>query len=172
MMNTSVVIFYILGIIILGGALLSVTARKIFRSAVYLLFSLLGVAGFYFYFNYEFLGAVQVVVYVGGIVVLLIFSIFLTADSDKDLIRTPFKRNLFSALAATFAFALTLIFIIEQLFTPKTFPIVEPSVKNIGRQMLSTTSHGYILPFETVSILLLVAMIGCIVIAMKEKPKA
>ena len=70
-MSASVVIFYILSAMIIGGALLAVTARKIFRAAVYLLFSLLGIAGLYFYLNYEFLGAVQIVVYVGGIVVLI-----------------------------------------------------------------------------------------------------
>ena len=46
---------------------------------------------------------------------------------------------------------------------------VETSVSNIGTQLLSTTAHGYVLPFEVVSILLLAAMVGCIVIAMKSK---
>ena len=77
-MSASTVIFYILAAVIIGGGMLAVTERKIFRSAVYLLFSLVGIAGLYFYLNYEFLGAVQIVVYVGGIVVLIIFSIFLT----------------------------------------------------------------------------------------------
>ncbi|HEX7414545.1 MAG TPA: NADH-quinone oxidoreductase subunit J [Bacteroidia bacterium] len=170
-MSASTIMFYILSLIILGGALLAVTARKIFRAAVYLLFSLIGIAGLYFYLNYEFLGAVQIVVYVGGIVVLIIFSIFLTAESGSDIKKPALIRVLFSALATSFAGALTLWLVKEHLFQSNMKAVIEPSVKNIGRQMLSTTQHGYILPFEVVSLLLLTAMIGCIVIAIKIKPK-
>lgn len=145
--------------------------EKIFRSAVYLLFSLIGIAALYFYANYEFLGAIQVVVYVGGIVVLIIFSIFLTAESGSDMKRPSIIRVLFSGLATTFACALTLWIINQHNFVKSQQAIIEPSVRNIGRQMLSYTEHGYILPFEVVSILLLSSMIGCIVIAIKIKPK-
>ena len=170
-MSASVIIFYILSAVILGGALLAVTASKIFRAAVFLLFSLIGIAGLYFYLNYEFLGAVQIVVYVGGIVVLIIFSIFLTADSGSDMQRPPLGRALFSALAAAFGCALTLYFIKQQVFVSNMKEALEPSARNIGRQMLSTTQHGYILPFEVISILLLASMVGCIVIAIKLKPQ-
>lgn len=171
-MSASVVIFYILAMVIVGGGILAVTSRKIFRAAVFLLFSLLAVAGLYFYLNYEFLGAVQISVYVGGIVVLIIFSIFLTQGSDENLKLPSLKRMLFSGLAAILACANIMYFILTHPFVSTTVKITEPSVKNIGRQMLSTTEHGYLLPFEVVSILLLAAMIGCIVIAMREKQKA
>ena len=72
-MNASAVVFYILSVFILGAALLAVTSRKIFRSAIWLLFSLTGIAGLYFWLQMEFVAAVQIVVYVGGIVVLIIF---------------------------------------------------------------------------------------------------
>lgn len=170
-MSASIVIFYILAAVIIGGGLLAVTERKIFRSAVYLLFSLIGIAGLYFYLNYEFLGAVQIVVYVGGIVVLIIFSIFLTAESGDDMKKPALLRVTFSGLATLFACMLVLWLIQGHLFTSNTGTALEPNVRNIGRQMLSTSEHGYILPFEVVSILLLAAMIGCIVIAMKIKPK-
>ncbi|MEW6470182.1 MAG: NADH-quinone oxidoreductase subunit J [Bacteroidota bacterium] len=171
-MSASTVIFYILSAAILGGALLAVTSRKIFRAAIYLLFSLLGIAGLYFYLNYEFIAAVQIVVYVGGIVVLIIFSIFLTHEAGADMPRPGRGRMLFSALAAAFALILTLMLINRQEFYPSQGAPVEASVKNIGTQMLSLTEHGYILPFEAVSILLLAAMIGCIVIAIKTRTKA
>jgi NADH-quinone oxidoreductase subunit J len=167
--SASSIIFYILSAIILGGGLLAVKARKIFRAAVFLLFSLIGIAGLYFYLNYEFLGAVQIVVYVGGIVVLIIFSIFLTAESGSDMKKPAIGRALASGLATAFACALTLWLIKGQSFQSNMNETIEPSVRNIGRQMLSTTEHGYILPFEVVSILLLAAMIGCIVIAIKPK---
>lgn len=167
-MSASTVIFYILSAVILGGGLLAVTARKIFRAAVFLLFSLIGIAGLYFYLNYEFLGAVQIVVYVGGIVVLIIFSIFLTAESGSDMKKPDLIRVLFSFLATAFGCALTLWLIKGHLFQSTVNIAVEPSARNIGRQMLSTTQHGYLLPFEVVSILLLASMIGCIVIAIKS----
>ncbi len=168
-MNASVIIFYIIAALILGGGLLAVTSRKIFRAAVFLLFSLIGIAGLYFYLNYEFLAAVQITVYVGGIVVLIIFSIFLTAESGSDMKKPALVRVLLSFLATIIACALTLWIIKGQQFQSNLKVAVEPSVRNVGRQMLSTTEHGYILPFEVVSMLLLAAMIGCIVIAIKPK---
>ena len=74
-----------LSALILGGGLLAVTSRKIFRSAIWLLFSLIGIAGLYFWFQVDFIAAVQIIVYVGGIVVLIIFSIFLTQQSGKEM---------------------------------------------------------------------------------------
>lgn len=168
-MSASAVIFYILAATIIGGGLMAVTSRKIFRSAVYLLFSLIGIAGLYFYLDYEFIAAVQVVVYVGGIVVLIIFSIFLTHGSGEDMKKPHLLRAVFSALAAMFGCGLTMLYIGGHNFVSSGKPALDPSAGNIGAQMLSTTSYGYILPFEVVSILLLAAMIGCIVIAIKVK---
>jgi NADH-quinone oxidoreductase subunit J len=157
---------------IIGGAIMAVTSTKIFRAAIYLLFSLIGIAGLYFWLNYEFIAAVQIVVYVGGIVVLIIFSIFLTHHSGEDMKAPKLARSVFSSIAAACGFALTLTLINKQNFLSTPGIAVEPSVNNIGTQMLSTTEHGYLLPFEVISMLLLAAMIGAIVIAIKIKPKA
>jgi NADH-quinone oxidoreductase subunit J len=86
-MNGATIIFYLLAAITLGSAVLAVTTRMIFRAAVYLLFSLIGIAGIYFWMQYEFIAAVQIVVYAGGIVVLIIFSIFLTQQAGEKLPR-------------------------------------------------------------------------------------
>lgn len=163
------IIFYILAATIIGGGVMAVTSRKIFRSAVFLLFSLIGIAGLYFLLDYQFIAAVQIVVYVGGIVVLIIFSIFLTHGSGEDMKRPVLGRAVFSALASIFGCMLMMYLISQQTFTGSGKPAIEPSAANIGAQMLSTTEHGYILPFEVVSMLLLAAMIGCIVIAIKVK---
>ena len=167
-MSASVIIFYILSAIVLGSGILAVTNSKIFRAAVFLLFSLMGVAGLYFYLNNNFIAAVQMVVYVGGIVVLIIFSIFLTQASGSDMAKPNMGRAFFSALSVIIGLMFTLLFIGEQKFISTTNPSIEPEVKNIGRQMLSTTEHGFVLPFELVSMLLLAALIGCIVIAIKR----
>ena len=168
-MSTTLIIFYIISALILGTGLLSVCSKNIFRSAIFLLFSLIGIAGLYFLLNVEFIAAVQIVVYVGGIVVLIIFSIFLTQQSGSKLPTPILSRSLFSGLAVLFGFALTAILICSHHFTNGDFNSFNPEIKNIGTQMLSTNAHGYVLPFEIVSILLLAAMIGCIVIAIKTR---
>ena len=165
-MTASQIIFYILAAFILGTAILSVTTTKIFRSAIWLLFSLIGIAGLYFWLEVEFIAAVQIIVYVGGIVVLIIFSIFLTQQSGKEMLKPPMLRSIASVLAVLFGFALTYFLIYQNDFKAgdKSFGW---SVSKIGNQMLATGENGYALPFEVVSILLLAAMVGCIVIAIK-----
>lgn len=169
-MNPSVIIFYIISAFILVAAFLSVTTRKIFRSAIFLLFSLIGTAALFFWMGVEFIAAVQVIIYVGGIVVLIIFSIFLTQKSGEEMPKPLKNRSLFSGLALLFGFVLTWRLIAEYRFDQAAAQPFEVKVSDIGTQMLSTTEHGFVLPFEVVSILLLAAMIGCIVIAMKAKP--
>src|SRR6188474_1757562 len=168
-MTASQIIFYILAAFILGTAILSVTTTKIFRSAIWLLFSLIGIAGLYFWLEVEFIAAVQIVVYVGGIVVLIIFSIFLTQQSGKEMPKPPVKRTVFSLLAALFGIVFIYKLVNEYGFAENASSPMNASVNEIGTQLLSTTEHGYILPFEVVSMLLLAAMVGCIVIAMKNK---
>src|SRR6185312_15588808 len=166
-MSASAIIFYIISAFILGAGLLAMTTRKIFRSAIWLLFSLIGVAALYFWLEVEFIAAVQIIVYVGGIVVLIIFSIFLTQQSGNEMPKQPMKRIVASALAVLSGFGLTFLQIWKYDFQPTTKSF-DWSVSKIGYQMLGTRAGGYALPFEVVSMLLLAAMIGCIVIAMKS----
>jgi len=154
----------------LGAGLLAVTSRKIFRSAIWLLFALIGVAGLYFWMDMQFIAAVQIVIYVGGIVVLIIFSIFLTQQSGKEMPKPPMMRVIAGALAAVFGFALAYLLIYQYGFSSANQPF-NYDVSAIGARMLSTGNDGFSLPFEVVSILLLAAMIGCIVIAMGAKPE-
>jgi NADH-quinone oxidoreductase subunit J len=169
-MTASQIIFYIISAFILGAGLLSVTTRKIFRSAIWLLFSLIGIAALYFWLEMEFIAAVQIIVYVGGIVVLIIFSIFLTQQSGKEMQRPPVMRKVASFIAVLLGFALTYLIIYQYGFNASGKPFTWP-VAQIGTQMLDTGDNGFALPFEVVSILLLAAMIGCIVIAIKNKPE-
>ena len=170
-MSASAIIFYIISTFILGAGILAVTAKRIFRAAIWLLFSLVGIAALYFWMEMEFIAAVQIIVYVGGIVVLIIFSIFLTQKSGDEMPKPLRSRTLFSTLAAIAGFALTFLLISQHNFVPNSNKPFSYTIADIGLQMLSTTEHGYVLPFEVVSILLLAAMVGCIVIAMKIKPQ-
>ena len=168
-MSASAIIFYIIAAFILGTGLLAVTTRKIFRSAIWLLFSLIGIAALYFWLQVEFIAAVQIVVYVGGIVVLIIFSIFLTQQSGNEMPRQSMRRIIASALAVIFGFGFTFLQIWNYHFLPsgKSF---DWTVSRIGLQMLNTGSGGYALPFEVVSILLLAAMVGCIMLRRVNRP--
>ena len=167
-MSASVIIFYLIAAFILVSGILSVTSRKIFRSAIWLLFSLVGIAALYFWMQVEFIAAIQIIVYVGGIVVLIIFSIFLTQQSGKEMPRPSTKKIIFSLLAALFGLVFTYRIIDQYVFNKNFSKPFTVNVDLIGTQMLSTTEHGYILPFEVVSMLLLASMVGCIVIAMKS----
>jgi NADH-quinone oxidoreductase subunit J len=168
-MNGTVILFYLLAALTLGSALLAVTTRQIFRAAIFLLFALIGIAGIYFWLQYEFIAAVQIVVYVGGIVVLIIFSIFLTQQAGELLPKQRTGRKIFSALAAASGFALIMLQLWQYKFANNTAPVLDASVNNIGTQLLNIDDNGMALPFEVISMLLLAAMIGCIVIAMREE---
>ncbi len=170
MMNGSTILFYLLAAFTMASALLSVSTRQIFRAAIYLLFTLIGIAGIYFWLSYEFIAAVQIVVYVGGIVVLIIFSIFLTQQTGEKLPSQRLDRKIFAALAAFCGFALTMLQVYKHAFGPSRQEVPSPDVRRIGQAMMGVGQGGYALPFEIISMLLLAAMIGCIVIALRIKP--
>src|SRR5436190_3741105 len=119
-MTASAIIFYIISAFILGAGFLAMTTRKIFRSAIWLLFSLIGIAALYFWMQVEFIAALQIIVYVGGIVVLIIFSIFLTQSSGNKMKVPTLKRNIFAILAAVFGFAFSFNLIREYGFIENT----------------------------------------------------
>src|SRR5574343_1432000 len=166
-MDISTIIFYLIAAFILGMAILAVTAKHIFRSAIWLLFTLIGIASLYFWMEVEFIAAVQIVVYVGGIVVLIIFSILLTQQAGEKMKDPSMGRRIASALAAFCGLAIILLQVFKHSFPPVAENAVTPDVKQIGQQLLDIDKNGLALPFEVISILLLAAMVGCIVIALK-----
>ncbi len=168
-METGKIIFYLISIMIVIFGLLTVTTRKLFRSAIYLLFTLINVAALYFCLNYEFIAAVQIVVYVGGIIVLILFSLFLTQQAGLDLPKPSFSRVALAASLSVFGFIFVFLLFYFSSSSLEVAGPVEVTMKAIGTQMLSFTKNGYVLPFEVVSILLLAAMIGCIAIAFRTK---
>jgi NADH-quinone oxidoreductase subunit J len=170
-MSSAAIAFYIVSAAVLATALLSVLSRNIFRSAIYLLFALIGIAGVYLLMDQQFLAAVQTIVYVGGIVVLIIFSIFLTQQAGVALPAPLRGRSFFAGLAAISGGTLILLQLCAHPFRTADAPL-DADMRTIGKAMLGTADGGYALPFELVSILLLAAMIGCIVIAIKPNSSA
>jgi NADH-quinone oxidoreductase subunit J len=169
-MNASQISFYLLSGIILLSALLAVTTRRIFRSAIWLLFSLAGIAGLFFWMHAEFLAAVQLIVYVGGVVVLIIFSLFLTQHVGSEMPKAGRLRMAGSLMAAVLGFILIFGLIRRSYIPLKQETAFQLDVSDLGNQLLGASKHGYSLPFELASVLLLAAMVGCIVIAIKGKP--
>ena len=170
-MTGAAIIFYLIAALILVTGILAVTTAKIFRSAIFLLFSLVGIAALYFWMEVEFIAAVQIIVYVGGIVVLIIFSIFLTQQSGAEMTKPKRSRIIFSLLSVLLGLAFCGSMICAYGFAADIAGSFTLSVATIGTGLLNAGTGGYLLPFELVSMLLLAAMIGCIVIAMKNKPE-
>jgi len=165
------IMFILLAAVIVIFGILTVTSRKILRAAVYLLFVLVATAGIYFQLNYNFLAAVQLTVYAGGIVVLIIFSILLTSHISENMNKATMTSNLFSAVAAGAGAILVIITIFTFTFSTSGSASIGSDVKTIGQHLISYDKNGYVLPFEVISILLLAAMIAAIIIAKKEKIK-
>ena len=163
---SEVILFYALAAMTAGSAIAVVVTRNIVRTAVALLFALLGVAGLFFLLNAEFLAAVQLVVYVGGILVLIVFGVMLTSTS-------PFARFSPSRGEAVLAVALGIVLITTVVLaipyggppagmTARPIDAAQPyPVRSLGVALLG----DYLLPFELISVLLLAVMIGAAYLA-------
>jgi NADH-quinone oxidoreductase subunit J len=157
-------IFYILAAFTVWAAAVVVLGKNIVRAAVALIFTFCGMAALYVLLDAEFLAAVQVLIYVGGITILLLFAIMLTSRISSANARVINDQVVLSAIAAT-GILVGLIYAamrgIPALSGPPRLPETTPF---LGRALLTT----YALPFEVVSILLLAGMVGAIILARKE----
>jgi NADH-quinone oxidoreductase subunit J len=160
-------LFYVLSAMVLLSAYFVVTVHNLFRAAVGLIALLLGVAGLYLLIDAQFLSAVQITVYVGGIVVLIAYVVLLVADvAQRQVHETPTWRKGVAGALAVGLFVLLAAALLSQDFKPA--PGVAPrsaSVAEIGEALLSPGRDGYVLPFEVISLVLVAAIIGAITIA-------
>jgi NADH-quinone oxidoreductase subunit J len=165
-------LFYALAVLVLLFAVLTVTARNPVRSAVYLISALLAIAGLFLLMKAEFLAAVQVLVYVGGIMVLFLFVIMLVNVREASGKRRV-NRQWVTALALAVVLSGELVyFVLKGASFFETEP-AGPTLTGLPRT-LNTESVGhvlyttYLLPFEIASVLLLVAIIGAVVLSKKH----
>ncbi len=157
-------IFYILAGIILGSAVMVVSLKNIFHCALYLVLCLFGVAGIYILLSAEFLAAVQVLIYVGAITILMIFAIMLTAKLYNAKIKQS-NEQVFPGIIIVAALLIATIFTLSRTAWKVSYEVAEvQSIVGIGNLLLTK----YVLPFEVVSVVLLTALIGAIIIARKE----
>jgi len=162
------IIFYILALIIVVFAIASVTSKKMLRSVIYLLFVLCGIAGIYFLIDYNFLAAIQLTVYAGGIIVLIIFSVVLIHHIEMELEVAKRSKQILVALACLIGLGVFLTTIYSYEFN-EVATAISTTTEDIGLGLLSYEAGGFILPFEVISILLLASMIGAIIIAKGKK---
>lgn len=161
-------IFYTVALIMIVFAVASVSSRKMLRSVIYLLFVLGSVAGIYFLIDYNFLAAIQLTVYAGGIIVLIIFSVLLVHHIEMELEISKASKQILVGIGCLIGIGVFLTTIYSH-----EFKVVENSLSTttaeIGILLLSYEAGGFILPFEVISVLLLAAMVGAIVIAKGNK---
>lgn len=164
------ILYTIVALSIIIFSIMTVTTRKILRSATYLLFTLFAAAIIYFMMDYEFLGGVQIAVYAGGIVVLFVFSILLTTSPGSNSEKLTNRRVWWGILAAVCTAGVTGWALLSRccsLFTPKP-EMADYTMEHLGNAMLSTERGGYLLPFEAISVLLLACIIGAVAVARKR----
>lgn len=157
--------FYSLASLTCLFALFVVTSRNVFHSAIFLALTLIGVAGVYLYLDAEFLAVIQVLIYVGAIITLFIFAIMLTSKIQDLAIRQTNQQVVISAMVAL-AMLFLFINIIKMNAWKITFLRPGPlSLIQLGKSLMST----YALPFEVISLILLAALVGAIVIGKVKK---
>lgn len=161
------VIFYLFAAITVFSAAFVVFSRNVIYSAFSLLFTFFGAAALYVFLSADFIAVTQVVVYVGGILVLLLFGVMFT----NSIMQTDLKTDVLNMIPGTVLLvgiigALLYTFYSTHSWMPSTTMLQGSIVERIGFETMS----GYVLPFEMASILLLAALIGAAFLARFDKP--
>lgn len=167
-LSMNLIIYSGLALLMMAAAFAAVTTARIMRAVTYLLFVLFGTAGLYFMIHYTFLGAVQIIVYAGGIVVLFIFAALLIGKGTIDITHTSKRRYLAALLVSLTGMGFALYLIGNTTFFADKFTTDGVPMKIVGIALMGTAKHNYVLTFEVLSILLLACMVGAIMIARKK----
>jgi NADH-quinone oxidoreductase subunit J len=159
------IVFVLLGVLALASAVLVVTTRNVVHAALWLVVTLAGVAGCYLMLTAEFVAWVQVLIYVGAVIVLLLFGIMLTKapiGGDADLN----SENRVAAALVALASAATLTTLVVDAFRHEFVDLgAGTGAAGVGTSIF----RSYVLPFEVVSVLLLAALIGSIVLSRRDE---
>jgi NADH-quinone oxidoreductase subunit J len=166
-MNLFDIAFYFFAVITLVSAGIVVFSKNIIYSAFSLLFTFFGVAGIYVLLNADFIAIAQILIYVGGIMVLLMFGVMLTNRVISVDIKTGTMQTLpASVLTAMIAGSLCGIYYITDWHSIDILPANTGTINILGEMFMTT----YLLPFEVASVVLLIALIGAAMIARRDNP--
>lgn len=169
-MRSEAILFYCFAVLVLAGAVFTVTRRSAVHSAISLIVSLIGVAGLYLLQSAEFLFAVQIVLYVGGIMVLFLFVIMLVNLDEAAKLR-QFNRQWSIALACVAVVGAQLVYFVRKgagSFQFAKASAIAPAPQGNTETLADALFSQYLLPFEIASVLLLVAIVGAVVMAKKR----
>lgn len=158
------VAFFVLSVFAIGGAVFMINFTKVVHMVISMAATMLSVAGIFFMLNAEFVAVVQVLIYSGAVTILMLFGIMLTRHTGEETpTRRPLHRGLsFVAVAVLFAFLMWGINTTP--FPGEAADVSTFTVENIGL----TVFKQFVIPFELLSVLLLVALVGAIILAKKE----
>ncbi|MBI3193209.1 MAG: NADH-quinone oxidoreductase subunit J [Ignavibacteriae bacterium] len=159
-------IFYFFALITLGSGAVVVFSKNIIYSAFSLLFTFFGVAGIYVLLNADFLAVTQLLIYVGGILVLLLFGVMLTNKVIDVELKTGTLQTVPASMivAATAGVLCGVFYITDWRIVPSTMEM-NATTAELGNMFMTT----WLLPFEIASVVLLVALVGAAMIARKDK---
>ena len=165
--NPEQLVFYLFALLTVGSAVVVVTIKNIVYAAFSLMVTLFSVAGLYVFLQADFLAATQVIVYVGGILVLILFGVMMTSGRLDMKLKLERGQLFWGGVVSLFIFGLLLSVITN---TPQWENVdagasQEATTHKIGEMIMQ---QEFLLPFEIVSVLLLVALIGAALISRKE----
>lgn len=164
------IIYYVLFVITLAAALMVVLSRNTVYSAVFLILTMLCLGGIFLLMHQEFVAAIQVIVYAGAIMVLFLFVIMLLNLREREILLPQFRSLRFWVVALALVFfvqiGLTCFAIIRQMRYACPPDLPSNTIPVIAKTLLTK----YLLPFELVSVLLVIAIIGAAMIARRDEP--
>ena len=177
------VFFLLFAAIACGAAIMVVLTDNVVRMALHLVLSLGATAGLFFLAGAEFVGAMQLMIYVGGTLVLLVFGVMLTAQTQLVSLRTPATDRVLAGIlvAALFAVLVQSAFSVDAWRRPGLAKVSPPTATPLGMALVgvrvdsdapgneSRSRSGYLLPFEIVSVHLLVVLIGAAYLARAKR---
>jgi len=162
------IMFYIFAIITLAPAIVVVTTKNIVYAAFALMVTLFGVAGLYVFLGADFLAATQLLIYVGGILVLVLFGVMLTKGASDIKLKVEWRQVVPGAIVVVFVLALLFAVIINTPWNVTDVKKMESTTAQIGEKLIHQEKGNFLLPFEIASVLLLVALIGAVLISRRE----
>lgn len=167
------ILFYVFAGITVLGALLILLTKNVIYAAVGLLFSLLGVAAIFVFANAEFLAVTQIVIYAGGVLILVIFGVMLSKRTTQNGKVISENRNLIAGYLVGAGILAVIVWAITEKWTGDAF-IAQSAINSsigveaIGKSLMTT----FIIPFELIAILLLMALVGAAKIAINKGEEA
>ena len=157
--------FAILALVAISGALLLLTLKKVVHMVVAMVFTFISIAGLYVTLSAEFVAAVQILIYSGAVTIMMLFGIMLTKHNDQEQKKQPDKWRRFFVFLSVLAIGVTVYIGIYDLSIPvEQVPLHENNTEQIGVMLYSK----YIIPFELISILLLAALVGAVILAKRD----